>query len=129
MLAVLAFSAAVVSAADTKADATKAEPTDMTLKGKLVKEGSDKKVSFVLETKDYGKVELSAKSVKVDDGVKLEDFAGQDVEVAVKAVETPAKKKVHVTEIVSVKKAEMAKADAPKTETPAAPAVPATPAK
>jgi hypothetical protein len=117
MLFVLAFSAAVVSAADKAAT----EPADMTLKGKLEKKevtGAAKaKITYTLETKDYGKVELS----KTD--IKLDELVGQDVEMVVKAVvkEKEGKKHVKVTEVVSVKKVEAPAA-------PAAPAVPAAPA-
>jgi hypothetical protein len=122
MLIVFAFATTIVCA-EGKATS---EATDMTLTGKLVKKemtgGSDKnKVSYSLETKDYGKVELA----KTD--IKLDELVGQDVEMVVKAVvkDKEGKKHVKVTAVVSVKKVEAPKA----TEAPAAPAVPPTPAK
>jgi hypothetical protein len=133
MLFVLAFSAAVVSAAETKTEAT-----DMTLKGKLVKKemtGEKATVSYILETTDCGKVELSGKDVKVDDGVKLDDLVGQEVEVAVKGIAKEGKKHVKVTEIVSAKKVEVAKTEAPAAvpaapaAAPVAPVAPMAPAK
>ena len=121
MLIVFAFATTIVCA-ESKATS---EATDMTLKGKLEKKevtGGDKtKVTYDLNTTDYSKVELP----KTD--IKLDELVGQDVEMVVKAVVKADKKHVKVTEIVSVKKAEAAKATeapaaAPATTTPPVPA-------
>jgi len=116
MLIVFAFAASIVCAQDKAAS----EDKDMTVKGKIEKsekkgEGDKVTVKYELDTTDYGKVELPKTEVKLD------EFVGQDVEMAVKAVEKEKEGKKHlkVKEVVSVKKAEMAKAP----DAPAAPAV------
>jgi hypothetical protein len=128
MLIVFAFATTIVCAEGKAAS----EATDITLTGKLEKKvgtGDKAKVSYVLDTKDYSKVELPKTEVKLD------ELVGQEVEMVVKGVarvNKEGKNRVKVTAVVSVKKVEAPKAttETPKApEAPAAPAVPPTPAK
>ena len=118
MLVVVAFGTAVAFAEEKAA----AEPTDMTLKGKLEKKtegaGEKAKTVYTLVTADYGKVKLAKTEVKLD------ELVGQEVEMVVKAVvtEKDGKKRIHKpAEVVTAKKVEEA---AKAVEAPKAPEAP-----